>query len=78
MRRYERHRIAPVAVAALVAALVVVAAGSLMALFFPPIQSRIDPALLQDPRPVVVPNQTYTPFTKRPPHPSSVYTPPGR
>lgn len=68
-----------VAVSALIAALAGAAAASLMALFFPPIQSRIDPALIPDPRPVVLPGGTYTPFTARPtrpPHPLSVYRPP--
>lgn len=81
MLRYERHRIRMLALVALFAALVGTAAASLLALFFPPIQSRINPAELPDPRPVVINGGTYTPFTAkptRPPHPASIYTPRGR
>lgn len=67
---------------ALVAAGAVVGAISTVLLLFGPITAKIDPSQLPDPRPVVV-SPSYTPFTvvptkpTRPPHPLSVYIPPG-
>lgn len=81
MRRYDPIRIRTLALVALFAALVGTAAASLLALFFPPMTARINPAELPDPRPVVIQGGTYTPFTAkptRPPHPASIYTPRGR
>jgi hypothetical protein len=68
-----------VGASALLAALTGAAAASLVALFLPPVRASYDPALVPDPRPVVLPGGTYTPFTARPtrpPHPLSVYRPP--
>lgn len=63
---------------ALVAGAAVAGTISTVLLLFGPVTAKIDPTQLPDPTPVVV-SPNYTPFTQvpRPPHPLSVYVPPG-
>lgn len=63
---------------ALAAGAAVIGVVSAVSLLLGPVTAKIDPAQLPDPGPVVV-SPSYTPFTQvpRPPHPLSVYVPPG-